>query len=381
MRVSAGCVWRTDAPAGATIPTMRTFESVAVALLVSALGLGCGDDAVGSVETDAGPGATEDDAGTTTETPRLLEHTFEPFDVAPGEEIAWTCQSWTLGNSEPIWVTTVEAENDGGWHHSNWFFVPESSFRGPDGTWGCSERGFNEVAAAVAGGVLFAQSTQSLTDLQELPPGTALRLPPRTRIVGNVHLLNVTPTPIEDTAISLRLHTVPEEEVETTLRPMSFTNLALDLPPRAETRFSMECDIDTPYQDRFGHGADFSIYYVLPHYHELANYFSLELVGGDRDGEVIFQTGAAVGEPLGQTLSPPLDVTGAHAIRMTCGYDNPRDESVGYGIGDQEMCVFLAFTDSPYRFGASAEDNTYLGEADGIHMNDTRCELLSIAGR
>ena len=351
---------------------------VALWLVGGALGAviaACGSDGGGG---GGGADAGADSGGE--ESPRVLEHTFEPFDVAPGEEISWVCQSWTLGNDRPLYVTTVESENGGGWHHSNWFFVPESNFRGPDGTWGCSEREFSEVAAGVSGGVLFAQSTQSLTDVQELPPGTALRLPPRTRIVGNVHLLNVSPEPIEGSSISFRIHTVPEEEVETTLHPMSFTNLALDIPPRTESRFSVECDIQTPYQDRFGRDPDFSIYYVLPHYHALANYFSLELVGGERDGEVIYETVSAVGEPLGETMDPPIDVAGATHIRMTCGYDNPRDEAVGYGIGDQEMCVFLAFTDSPFRFAATAEENNYLGEEAGIQMNASVCDLFAIAG-
>src|SRR5690606_26182084 len=81
------------------------------------------------------------------------------------------CVQWTLDNDEPIYVNTVTLVNDGGYHHSNWLAVPEDSFRGPDGFFRCSERNYTELDAAIAGTVVFAQSTQSRSEVQELPPG------------------------------------------------------------------------------------------------------------------------------------------------------------------------------------------------------------------
>jgi hypothetical protein len=40
-------------------------------------------------------------------------------------------------------------------------------------------------------------------------------------------------------------------------------------------------------------------------------------------------------------------MTGHAKIRFSCEYTNPRDEVVGWGVGDQEMCIVFAFTDSP----------------------------------
>ena len=44
--------------------------------------------------------------------------------VERGEEVSGECQSWTLNNDEPLFVSKVRQTNDGAWHHSNWFFVP-----------------------------------------------------------------------------------------------------------------------------------------------------------------------------------------------------------------------------------------------------------------
>src|SRR5438445_7782492 len=81
--------------------------------------------------------------------------------VTAGHEDEDTCQSWTLGNATELWVSSITQHNDGAYHHANWFIVPDSTFVVPDGAWLCSSQDFMEVQAALLGGYLFAQSTQS----------------------------------------------------------------------------------------------------------------------------------------------------------------------------------------------------------------------------
>jgi hypothetical protein len=47
------------------------------------------------------------------------------------------------------------------------------------------------------------------------------------------------------------------------------------------------------------------------------------------------------GNNAGTPIDQPIDLAaiGATGLRMTCGFDNPRSAEVGWGIGDQEMCV------------------------------------------
>lgn len=47
-----------------------------------------------------------------------LSHSFEPIMVDAAEEVSGTCQSWTLNNDEPLYVSKVRQRNDGAWHHS-----------------------------------------------------------------------------------------------------------------------------------------------------------------------------------------------------------------------------------------------------------------------
>ena len=60
---------------------------------------------------------------------------FGPYTLAPGQEITGQCVSVTLGNEEPLYVNAVELTTGAGFHHSNWFWVPDTMFTGEDGTW------------------------------------------------------------------------------------------------------------------------------------------------------------------------------------------------------------------------------------------------------
>src|SRR5215813_1287935 len=124
------------------------------------------------------------------------QHDFGTQTLAAGQEHNALCQSWTLGNATDLWVNAVTLDTGGGYHHSNWFFVHDNVFDGPDGAWECDSRGFNEVAAAISGGVLYAQSTQVRHEVQQFPPGVAVMVPAHSRIVGSTHLLNASPMPV-----------------------------------------------------------------------------------------------------------------------------------------------------------------------------------------
>jgi hypothetical protein len=305
-----------------------------------------------------------------------LSLSFAPVAVAAGEEVSGICQSATLDNDETLYVSKIRQLNDGAWHHSNWFFVPEETYPGPDGTWDCDERGFHTVGAGLAGGTFFAQSTQALEEIQAFPEGAVLEIPPRYKIVGGVHLVNVSASAL-DTALRFDIETVPEDEVQVRLRPIAFTNTALDIEPQAESRYGMTCNLASQFENVLGVPPDYNIYYVLAHYHEWGNYFRLSFVddaGGDR---TIFELRNSIGEPLGATLDPPMNSQNAANLRVECGYVNDTDEPLVYGLAGKEMCVFLAYSDADLTIGAASGQNAKMGQnADGIFMNETACGVV-----
>jgi hypothetical protein len=318
--------------------------------------------------------------GETPAAENVIEHDFGAYAIEAGGEIDGVCMSWTVGNDGEIWVNAVATENDGFFHHSNWFFVPEDVYDVADGHWNCWEQEFSEVDATLEGGVLYAQSTQTAKEEQRFLPGTAIRIPPRSRIIAYTHLLN--PTAEEKhTAVRLRLETLPADEVDTVLTPFRFNYAALAIPPMATSEFSGSCNVRERFEPVMKRPLELKLHWVLPHFHSLGDAFRLALVGGERDGETIFELSEDYGDPLGHRFDEPLDVgaTGADGLRFTCGYENPRNDEVGYGIGDQEMCVMLGFAESGFVFDGYV--NTTDGvtqDEDGIARGEGACTVIGI---
>ncbi|MEZ4401059.1 MAG: hypothetical protein R3B06_13630 [Kofleriaceae bacterium] len=345
---------------------MNRVRSVAVAAAVLLVG-GCGGD---------DPPAACDPAHAAC----VLERTLSTTTIAAGEEISDLCQSWTLDNPEEIWVDSVAMRNGGGYHHSNWFFVPDELYAQPDGSWRCSAAGFDELVAAIAGGFLFAQSTQVATEDQTFHDGAAIRIPPYSRIIGSTHLLNTGDAPLAS-PMALALHTLPPEQVAVKLVPSRATYFDLHLAPGKTSTVSTSCELAQNYQRTIGAPFKERLHYALPHYHKLGTRASISLVGGPRDGEEIV-TATGFGETTGHAFSPPLDVAaaGATGLRFSCTFANPTAAEVAWGIGDQEMCEFALFVDSDMAFDGSVKRGTgaMVGvDAAGAELHEGPCDMFT----
>ncbi len=298
-------------------------------------------------------------------------YSFGPFTVRADQEISDQCVQITLHNDTALFVNQVELQTGPGFHHSNWFFVPASDpatgtlgpFDGPDGTFTCRDRGFDQAVAALKGGVLFAQSTQSQHDIQTFPPGAVIQIPAHSKLVSTIHLLNTS-----DQAVTLNpvitLVPILESAVTIKLAGVSFEDHALGLPPNKQSKFTVDCDLQPQWDLLRANGSvtapapDFKLYYALAHYHALGTGMSIEaLAADDTTSSTIFETSAQIGDALGGTLDPPFSMNGNSHLRFSCDFYNNTANTVGWGIGDQEMCVFLAFSDSAYNWAGGALDN------------------------
>lgn len=305
-----------------------------------------------------------------------MSHEFSEFTTAPGEEVLGLCQSWTLNNAEELWVNAVELVQDEASHHSNWTFVPSDLFEGDDGVWPCSERNYSQVTAALQGGVVYAQSTQAEKETQRFPNNAAVRIPPYSRIIGDVHLLNTTDAPITGT-VTLTLYTLPRAEVRVKLVPFHLTYEELAIPPHATSRFTGDCALEDRFQAAAQTPFAMDIYYILPHYHALGTRFFLDVKGGPEDGRKLFNVSGFDSEPHGRAYDPPLAVQGAEGLRFGCEFENPRSETVEWGFGDKEMCEMLGFADSEVVFESSVGEVIPAGQEGETQLFTGGCSTLA----
>jgi len=293
--------------------------------------------------------ACASDSGSTDPT-ALQSFTFGPYTLAPGEEVTKDCVQISLDNDDFLYINSVELTTGPGFHHSNWFWVPQSTFAGEDGTFDCDSRNYNEATAAIFGGVLFAQSTQAPHEVQAFPAGMAVKIPPRAKLFTQIHLLNPGDTPMTVTP-KIAIQPILESDVKTLMAGISFEDQALALPAMMASRFSVECDLTERHQAIFGRSPDFNIYYALAHYHEHGTKLTIDAIKPTGETATVFTTANKVGDVLGGPIDPPFSMAGYTKLRMSCEFYNPTPKVVGWGVGDQEMCVFLAFSDSPYNWG------------------------------
>jgi Copper type II ascorbate-dependent monooxygenase, C-terminal domain len=167
-------------------------------------------------------------------------------------------------------------------------------------------------------------------------------VPPHSQIFVSYHLLNTSLDPLAvDLSAALRL--LREPDVATRVTAGGGLLSVLAIPPLARSRFSSDCAFAEP--------PTFKGYFVLPHYHRFGTGMRLELVGGTRNGEVVWESAGSIGEALGSKIAPAVDFSGATGFRFSCAYDNTTSETLHSGAsGKDEMCSFYVHTDSPHPF-------------------------------
>jgi hypothetical protein len=298
---------------------------------------------------------------------------FGPWVQAKGSEDPDLCVAATLHNNKPLFINSVSMAAAPGLHHSNWMWVPDNdAFDFPEGSFKCSQgdgtHPFDQQIAGVFGGVLFAQSTQATSEVQQFPTGAVIEIPPHSRVVADVHLVNSGDEDIT-VPLTLTLHPIPEREVTELMAAMTMQNFAIALPPMQRSSFVVECDLTPRWQDLYSRGfvaspvPDFKIYHALAHYHQLGTGLTMEAIR-DSDGgsDVIWTTEGLIGDELGGMLAPEFDMTGHSKLRLTCNYDNTNNTTVYWGNAKAEMCVGFAYTDSTYKWTAGIDST---GESPG----------------
>ena len=306
-----------------------------------------------------------------------MKHDFAEFSTDSGQEVLGLCQSWTLGNDADIWVNTVELEQDMMSHHSNWTFSPETKYPGEDGVWPCKDRGYDQLSAAVAGGVIYAQSTQATHEVQRFPQGAAVRIPAHSRIIGDVHILNALAEKVTGHT-KLTLYTVPEAEVAHKLTPFHLTYDKLTIPPHASSRFSGACTLDADYQTAVGAPYAPKLYYALPHTHKLGTRFFMNAVGGPIDKQSLIDVVGFNGEARGRNYDPPIDLAGSTGLAFGCEFENPTDAVVQWGFGDQEMCEMLGFMEMDAAFESRISEANPMGADGDIALFSGACSSVMI---
>lgn len=263
-----------------------------------------------------------------------------PRELLPGEEAAG-CVALPYPEFRHKNVYAARVYTNGHLHHSNVAGVGHTAAGPspyPDCNPGQDDPDSPDRATEVLSGhppdVLFINSTQVRGSEQiAFPPGMAYRLATEGReVVAAIHWLNTTAETVTS-EIAYDFFTMPGELVENELAPFTYENRSFSVPAQTKADVTTTCEIPTPGK----------VVSVLPHAHKRTVHFSIDLIDPQGAVQPVFEDGAFDGESDLHVFEPALDLTGFAQLRYTCTVQNDLDDTIGWGIGENEMCMIFGY--------------------------------------
>ena len=163
-----------------------------------------------------------------------------------------------------------------------------------------------------------------------LPDGVALKIPQGSGLDQNSHYVNRTDS-VMTGEVYTNLHTINKEDVAYVAELFDFNNTDIYLPPKKVTTLSKTFILDEKYY----------MGQVFSHAHEKMQEFVVEIVGGQRNGEVIYWTNDWEHPPI-INFDPPIEINVGEGLKLIATYNNPTNDPVtfGYRSVDEMMILF-----------------------------------------
>ncbi|MBK9259469.1 MAG: hypothetical protein IPM54_06485 [Polyangiaceae bacterium] len=260
-----------------------------------------------------------------------------PRTLAPGEEVS-LCLSWPIPDLTHDVVHAARLYTTTGLHHSNVVAKPIKEELGPNPYPEChpgASDPFVNIGAGIPD-VLFANSTQ--VEGQEtiaFGNGMGYVLDTTREIATSIHFLN-TRTESQRIEVVYDFFTMPRSELTQEVAPFVVNVEEFSIPPHTTEVVEATCTA-------FGG----NIAMIMPHTHDLAQCFTVDLLPFSGGEKRVFDDGAFDLESDIRRYDPALNIDDAERIRHQCTFVNSRDVEVHYGIGKNEMCTFFGYIYPP----------------------------------
>jgi hypothetical protein len=267
-----------------------------------------------------------------------------PQDMGPGEEKSM-CIAWAYPSAlRHKHVYSARLYTTGGLHHSNMFGMVHHPMLGPSPYPACNPgqsdlfSHVGEIAQGIIPDVLFANSTQVVGGEQLVfAPGMGFKLTTDGREVAtSIHFLNPS-NERKRVEIVYDFYTMPPEKVVNDLVPYYYDNFAFEIAANTTADITTTCNL-------FGAG---NIVSLMPHTHERAKQFTVDLLMNDGSEQRIYTGGSFDLESDIEVFAQPIDLTNARQIRHTCTVQNDLGAPIRYGNGTNEMCTLFGYMYPP----------------------------------
>lgn len=286
-----------------------------------------------------------------------------PFEVAPNfdrEVFSYV----PLDNAEDLLIERVEMTMRPGSHH----FLLDTFQPGTPANMIPPPNVLRDVRDASGGYIVNTLLTMQYHDFfagtqwpllnYHFPPGVALRLPAGTGIDLNSHYANRSTTTIPGEAYA-NLHYADPAKVTHIAEILNLNNTSINLPPQKVTTLTRT----------FMFGTRLAIFQLFSHAHEHMTEFKVEVVGGPRNGEVVYIAYDWEHPPI-LKIDPPLILEAGQGLKVNATYNNWTTRTIRFGLLSQdEMMILFGYYYEMSTTAVERQDATAVPPAFALDQN------------
>jgi hypothetical protein len=190
----------------------------------------------------------------------------------------------------------------------------------------------------------FIIASQLKAETIQFPEGMAMRIPANWVLDFNSHYTNGTRDTIQGEVV-MNLHTIPASSVKTFVRPLQLGVYNFSLPPKretvVETTFLVGGGASGGGRDSFS--ARDSVVHIIgltSHTHRLGKRFVIQIVGGARNGEIVYTATNWLNPPL-LNFREPITLRRGEGLKSVVTYYNDNDQAVSFGFRSSDEMNFI----------------------------------------
>lgn len=164
------------------------------------------------------------------------------------------------------------------------------------------------------------------------PAGVALKVPPNTALDLNAHYFNKQATNLTGENY-INLYTVPQANVVNEAQSINFANYNFSIP--ANSRKTITTDFTFPKA--------VTVITLTSHFHKLGEKFQIKILGGPRNGEVVYEN-TDWEHPLVVNLTTPIQLKAGEGLTSVVTYNNTTNRTVNFGLtSEDEMNIIFGY--------------------------------------
>jgi hypothetical protein len=179
---------------------------------------------------------------------------------------------------------------------------------------------------------LFLSGGTDVGGTYTFPPGVALKLPAGTHLDLNAHYFNKQNISLTGENY-INLYMVPQSSVVKEAQSINFGNYNFSIPANSRKTITTDFTFSKPV----------TVITLTSHYHKMGEKFQIKILGGARNGEVVYES-TDWEHPLVVNLTAPIQLKAGEGLTSVVTYNNTSSKTINFGLtSEDEMNIIFGY--------------------------------------